>query len=136
MSKDYSDGGAVADTAAVAAAVGTQEERLRPLHTDDVAISYARLDSGAYVLGLAASLQAGDDGLWCSVDQVGTEADPEVPLHVLEQIAVCPLIVVVGSHGAASSPSVAREVEHFAMRNGTQRIVLITFGEQIQHATW
>ncbi|HWT01290.1 MAG TPA: TIR domain-containing protein [Pyrinomonadaceae bacterium] len=99
---------------------------LKNLESDDIFISYSRVDGSAYLTGLDAALSA--RGFSCFTDKRGTDADRLPPKTLFRKIRLCKTLVLLGTPGAVESPeNITPELKEFTEANGTARIVCVSF---------
>jgi WD40 repeat protein len=99
---------------------------LRPIHADDIFISYSRRDATAYVIGLEIALSARE--FLCYTDRKGTEASGDLPAGLIKSIQQCRTLVLLATPGALAEPTnLAQELAAFVAINGTARIVAVHF---------
>ena len=99
---------------------------------DDIFISYSRVDGINYAEGLASQLAKREFS--CRVDLWETSPGAELPKTLKRALRWSKMFVLVGTKGAANSPSVELELDEFLGSGGT--IIPLDFKSAMEKARW
>jgi hypothetical protein len=109
--------------------------RLLKITDDDVFISYARIDTTTYAIGLANALT--EKGFSCFTDRLGTDANENLPPMLLEKIRKSRMFILLCSSGAIRSEFVRQELTEFITSKGTAKMVVpVIFDDAAKKQEW
>lgn len=98
----------------------------------DIFVSYSRADASAYADGLVEALLR--CGFSVYFDRLGSEPKAKLPAGLVRTLIKTSMLVLIASPGAKNSSAIKKEVELFLQYRGGERVIVIDFDENAQHA--